>query len=198
VNTEPQALFSVQVRECACRIGREGIGALEELYGLTASRLYRYAMAVTQHHQDAEDVLQAAMVRITIHPKGLIDAIHPWAYLLRVVRNEALRVAQKQKTRRTREQFTLPEILECAETVTQDLQGPESSEIRQFVQAAMNMLPAEQLEIVVLKIWEELTFAEISQILDESPNTVASRYRYAMQKLNQSLESVMSESLRDE
>lgn len=80
----------------------------------------------------------------------------------------------------------------------QDFQGTGVSEIREFVQAAMKTLPAEQAEIVVLKIWEELTFAEISQILDESPNTIASRYRYALQKLNQSLEPMVAEALKNE
>ena len=186
------------MRECACRIKREGISALQELYDLTAPRLYRYALTITRHHQDAEDVLQAAMVRITLHSHRLADAIHPWAYFLRVVRNEALRIAREQKARRSREQLTSPEILEQGEMVTQDLQGAGVSEIREFVQAAMKTLPAEQAEIVVLKIWEELTFAEISQILDESPNTVASRYRYALRKLNQSLEPIVGEALRNE
>ena len=198
MDTEPQALFSVRVRECASRIKFEGIGALSELYALTARRLYRYALAITQHHQDAEDVLQAVMVRVTVHSKGLVEAVHPWAYCLRMVRNEALRFAQQQKSRRVREQLTLPEILDREVAGGQEFQGVDSSEVREFVQAAMNTLPAEQLEIVVLKIWEQLTFAEISQILDQSPNTVASRYRYAMQKLNQSLESIMSETLEDE
>lgn len=155
-------------------------------------------MTVTQHHQDAEDALQAAMVRVTVHFKGLVDAIHPWAYFLRLVRNESLRVAQKQKARRAREQLTLPELLEREEANTKGPRGGDAWEIRESVQAAMKTLPVQQLEIVVLKIWEELTFAEISQILDESPNTVASRYRYAMQKLNQSLEPVVCENLRDE
>ena len=186
------------MRECACRIKREGIGALDELYDLTASRLYRYALTITRHHQDAEDVLQAAMVRITLHPQGLADSIHPWAYFLHVVRNEALRIAKKQKIRRSREQLTGPEILDREETITPNFQGTGFSEIREFVQAAMKTLPPEQTEIVVLKIWEELTFAEISQILDESPNTIASRYRYALQKLNRSLEPIIAEALRNE
>lgn len=198
MNTGPAALFSVRMRECACRIKREGIGALDELYDLTAARLYRYALTIMRHHQDAEDVLQAAMVRITLHPQGLADSIHPWAYFLRIVRNEALRIAKKQKVRRSREQLNLPEILESEEAATPDFQGTGISEIREIVQAAMKTLSPEQAEIVVLKIWEELTFAEISQILDESPNTVASRYRYALQKLNQSLDPIVGEALRNE
>ena len=38
-------------------------------------------------------------------------------------------------------------------------------------------------EVVTLKIWEDFTFREISQILRISPDTCASRYRYGLEKL---------------
>jgi DNA-directed RNA polymerase specialized sigma24 family protein len=44
-------------------------------------------------------------------------------------------------------------------------------------------LPAEQREVIVLKIWHRYTFEEIGELLDCSPNTVAGRYRYGLQKL---------------
>jgi RNA polymerase sigma-70 factor (ECF subfamily) len=37
--------------------------------------------------------------------------------------------------------------------------------------------------VVVLKIWEAMTFAQIADVLEISADTAASRYRYAMQKL---------------
>jgi RNA polymerase sigma-70 factor (ECF subfamily) len=46
-------------------------------------------------------------------------------------------------------------------------------------------LPPEQKEVLTLKVWGELTFDEISRILDLSLNTVASRYRYALGKLKE-------------
>jgi len=42
-------------------------------------------------------------------------------------------------------------------------------------------------EVVVMKIWGGVTFAEISEALAISPNTAASRYRYALEQLAQSL-----------
>ncbi|HEY0256091.1 MAG TPA: sigma-70 family RNA polymerase sigma factor, partial [Candidatus Methylacidiphilales bacterium] len=48
-------------------------------------------------------------------------------------------------------------------------------------------LPAEQKAVVVLKIWEEMTFAEIAEVLEISANTAASRYRYALDKLRDEL-----------
>ena len=52
----------------------------------------------------------------------------------------------------------------------------------------MKPLPDAQREVLALKIDGGLTFAEIGEALDVSANTVASRYRYALDKLRQVLE----------
>jgi hypothetical protein len=59
----------------------------------------------------------------------------------------------------------------------------EQDERKQALLRAVERLPAQQKEVVTLKIWGELTFDEIARTLDESLNTVASRYRYALEKL---------------
>jgi RNA polymerase sigma-70 factor (ECF subfamily) len=51
-------------------------------------------------------------------------------------------------------------------------------------------LPSEQREVVVLKIWGGLTFAQIAEQLELSAHTAASRYRYALSKLRESLKGV--------
>jgi RNA polymerase sigma-70 factor (ECF subfamily) len=54
--------------------------------------------------------------------------------------------------------------------------------------AAVERLPNEQREVVILKIWNELTFAEIGNVLEISQNTAASRYRYALGALKKILQ----------
>lgn len=61
--------------------------------------------------------------------------------------------------------------------------GLERGERRDALLQAIDRLPAEQKEVLTLKIWSELTFDEIARTLDLSLNTVASRYRYALHKL---------------
>ena len=51
----------------------------------------------------------------------------------------------------------------------------------------MLALPAEQREVIALKIDGELSFAQIAQVMGVSINTAASRYRYALEKLRTSL-----------
>jgi RNA polymerase sigma-70 factor (ECF subfamily) len=75
----------------------------------------------------------------------------------------------------------------------------KSSEENPAERAAMRCLaglPVEQRETIVLKIWHQYTFEEIGELLEMSPNTIAGRYRYGLQKIKSQLEGVLYE--RDE
>lgn len=165
--------FPVRVQHCAARLAQQGTVALGELFDLTAARAVRFAKTITRNSHDAEDALQSAFVRIALHPQNLAEAWHPWAYLLQTVRNEALKIAQKRRINQL-----LPLEIEACRGAFSD-----ASDSQQYVRAALDKLPASQSEVVVLKIWEGLTFGEIAAVLGESPNTAASRYRYALAKL---------------
>ena len=70
----------------------------------------------------------------------------------------------------------------------------ESNELQAVVREALEKLPPEQAEVLVLKVWEQMTFEEIADVLEQSPNTVASRYRYAIRKLTIVLEPLAEDS----
>jgi RNA polymerase sigma-70 factor (ECF subfamily) len=168
--------FSQRVRECTDRLASEGVDALGALFDLTSRRLVRFAVAVTANQHDAEDAVQAALVRLATRPQLLGDVACPWAYLLRMVRNEALATARRNQRWTT--------AINLTDLVTRRrVDELEQEETHRAVWAALRTLPPEQAEVVVLKIWEALTFGQIAGILGESPNTAASRYHYAMTKL---------------
>jgi RNA polymerase sigma-70 factor (ECF subfamily) len=50
------------------------------------------------------------------------------------------------------------------------------------LQQALRELPDEQRETVFLKVWSGMTLLEISEVTETPLNTVASRYRYALEK----------------
>jgi RNA polymerase sigma-70 factor (ECF subfamily) len=58
---------------------------------------------------------------------------------------------------------------------------------QQALVAAVDLLPRQQREVLTLKIWNDLTFAEIARVLGISQNTAASRYRYALAALKKNL-----------
>ncbi|WP_231954388.1 RNA polymerase sigma factor [Pirellulimonas nuda] len=143
---------------------------------MTSDRLVRFAVAITRSQHDAEDCVQAVLVRVAGSPGLLAGADSPWAYLLRMVRNEALLICRKKKWR-------LFSTGLCDLVTFCRVDELEREEMHRAVWRALRMLPREQAEVVALKVWEELTFAEIGQVLDISPNTAASRYQYALPKL---------------
>jgi RNA polymerase sigma-70 factor (ECF subfamily) len=157
-----------------------GVPALGALFDLTSQRLVRFAAAMTRHQQDAEDAVQTALVRLATQPTLLSGVTSPWAYLLRMVRNEVLVLARQRQSRPVT--AGLDDL--TTHSAVDELQREES---RRAVWRALRELPPNQAEVVVLKIWEEMTFAQIGDVLEVSPNTAASRYQYAMTKLEERL-----------
>ena len=178
--------FSDRVRTCAERIAESGAAALSGLYDLTATRLVRYSVTITRNQHDAEDAVQAALVRVAGEPKLLCRAESPWPYLLRMVRNESLVIVRRRK--RWSAVLNLSDLL-----LRRSVDQLEQEETHRAVWLALRTLPAEQSEVVVLKIWEQFTFAQVADVLAVSPSTAASRYRYAMQKLSSMLHAHSAE-----
>ena len=93
-----------------------------------------------------------------------------------MVRNEALSIGRRKRRWMSVENLTKLVTFRRVDEL-------ERNETRDAIWTALRSLPPEQTEVVVLKIWEEMTFAEIAQLLDAPLNTVTSRYQYAMKKL---------------
>lgn len=180
--------LSERVRICAERICQSGAPALAGLFDLTAQRLVRFATTVTQNQHDAEDAVQVALVRVAARPEHLATANQPWHYLLRIVRNESLAIIRKRK--RWSRIGDISDLL-TRRYVDQLVQEDN----HRAVWKALRALPREQSEVVVLKIWEGMTFAEIGAVLELSPSTAASRYRYAIEKLEQRLRGANVEAV---
>jgi RNA polymerase sigma-70 factor (ECF subfamily) len=171
-----------------------GVGqwqAWSKVVSLVAPRALRYARFLTEHDADAEDVVQQTLTRLARQPSVLQLAEHPWAYFLRMVRNEAIRFRSRHQRRVPTEYLAIAEFASHRH-VADPL---ETAERQQLIQAALSSLPPDQAEVVVLKFWEGMTFQEIAAVTSESPNTAASRYRYAIAKLANLLRSLEGEAI---
>ncbi|MFZ5497380.1 MAG: RNA polymerase sigma factor [Verrucomicrobiota bacterium] len=147
-------------------------------------RLLLCARQWTRSPADAEDVLQEAFVRYWRHQRHLPG--DPQALLVTSIRRAALDLARREARRAAREERA-DSGPEGSDAIFNQLPG-EGDERRQEIEAALRRLPAEQREVLVLKIWQELTFEQIGRVLDIPPNTAASRYRYALIALRKQLE----------
>lgn len=181
-----QAPLNAEIRGYARDIATaEGDSArslsLAMLYDLTADRMVRFAVTITGRQHDAEDAVSTTLVKIASRPKLLVAARQPWHYLLRMVRNESL-VLIRSRSR-------LSSIGAYADRLMgRNVDLAEQNDEKRRVWQALSSLPGEQSEVVVLKIWEQMTFAEIAEVLQITISTAASRYRYALEKLSRKLD----------
>jgi RNA polymerase sigma-70 factor (ECF subfamily) len=131
---------------------------------------------------DAEDILQQAMLAVWSKRDQFpeIRAGRIFTHIRRVAINRA-RTDSRRKSRKEIYATDQVPLFENSEEVAY----PE-------VEEALRMLPLEQREVIVLKIWGEQTFESIGGSLDISPNTAASRYRYGLDRLRKSLEGELS------
>ena len=136
----------------------------------------------TRSFADAEDVVQEAFVRFWRHQRKLGG--DPEGLLFASVRRAATDLARRNSRRTAREEFADGGLESTEPLFETPLDGDDR---RQAIEAALRRLPAEQREVLVLKIWGERTFEQIASQLAIPPNTAASRYRYALAALREQL-----------
>ena len=148
--------------------------AFEAVYDRFGGRLYRAARAMLGRTEDAEDAVQDVFAALVRSRAKLPYVINLTAYLFTALRHCVGRIAK----RRSRQPLASNMMINA---VARDM--PRQDPRGAALERALHALPAEQREVVALKIDGALTFAEIAQVLSISSNTAASRYRYALEKL---------------
>ena len=155
---------------------------LTAFYDSHARALYRFLMSLTASEPDTRDLLQDLFVKPARHPG---PAPHdPQAYLFRAARNGFIDLV-KRRDRRIKVMICYQNEQEPAPLA--ESEGATMLDPAPAIAHALACLPEEQRAVVHLKIWENLTFARIGEILTIPANTAASRYRYAMDRLRQIL-----------
>ena len=144
-----------------------------------------FARQQSRCEADAQDLVQEAVVeswRRRAH-----DAPPPRGFVFATIRRRAIDLARSSDRRAGREA-----------AASLDLSPPwfeplvEERERTRLIQDAMRELPAIHREVVTLKVWGGLTFAEIAEALDIPANTAASRYRYGLDQLRKSTREVLA------
>jgi RNA polymerase sigma-70 factor (ECF subfamily) len=128
---------------------------------------------------DAEDVVQEAFVRFWRRDLNIRNR----ALLYAAVRSAALDLIRRDSRRARRENEAFAETEHHVQP-----QFEQMDDSKRELAYAVGRLPRDQREVIVMKIWNELTFAEISETLGISQNTAASRYRYALANLKKTLQ----------
>jgi RNA polymerase sigma-70 factor (ECF subfamily) len=158
------------------------------------SRMLLFARQQTRTAEDAEDVFQDALVKLARKvEEGTFDGgQESWKpYLYTAIRRLAIDLGRKNDRRSKREAKSEGDRHGENGGVSDPWFESSSSndETRALLENSLKKLPTKFSEVIVMKIWGEHTFAEIGELLGVSLNTVASRYRYGLERLRKGLEA---------
>lgn len=156
----------------------------KEWIAAEGGKLLLYARGRTADKEDAEDLLQEALIRLWGYQKerGYRPPDLPLAYS--VLRLCGLDYGRKQGRRQKRQR----KVIEFHDYDEHWLdRGTEEDEEADLLRGAVESLSDKLREVVVMKVWGGLTFAQIAEVLKVSQNTAASRYRYALEQLEKKL-----------
>jgi RNA polymerase sigma-70 factor (ECF subfamily) len=148
---------------------------IEILYRQHGAALLLFAAAISGDRGRAQDAVHQVFLK-AIENGSLRPAINKKAFLFACVRNSVLNDTKRQDR-------NMPLDIDSAWFSPPDRDYAGEQNLRR----ALGDLPDDQREIIVLHVWGELTFLEIGDLLGVSSNTAASRYRYALVKLRDSM-----------
>ncbi|MBW3595654.1 MAG: RNA polymerase sigma factor, partial [Planctomycetes bacterium] len=138
---------------------------------------------VLRDSQLVNDVLQAAFVKTIEHGHTTREESRK-AWLFRVAYNEALALRRRQAVGKKAVGRLAEECRFPAAAADEPLIRLETV---QAVRVAIDKLPAEQRQVVMMRIYEEKTFAQIAEQLNIPLGTALGRMRLALAKLRQAM-----------
>ena len=149
-----------------------------------ASRLLAYARARCASAEEAEDLLQEALIKLWNYQEERDFRPPDLPLAFSVMRFLGLD-HNRRKGRRERRDHKIIEFQKGQDHWLDP--AVEDEEEAALLRDQVESLPDKLREVLVLKLWGGLTFAEIGELLSISHNTAASRYRYALEQLQKEL-----------
>jgi RNA polymerase sigma-70 factor (ECF subfamily) len=158
--------------------------AWREWLGESAPRLLCYARARCNDVQEAEDLLQDALIKLWGYQKERECRPPDLPLAFSVMRYLALDSGRRKGRREKRDRKIIQFQGDNDHWLDTTLEDTEEADL---LRNEVGELPEKLREALTLKIWGGLTFAEIGGVLKISHNTAASRYRYALEQLQKKL-----------
>tara|TARA_R110001583_G_scaffold4351_2_gene25173 strand:+ start:8251 stop:8793 length:543 start_codon:yes stop_codon:yes gene_type:complete len=160
--------------------------AFRNLMSLYKKRLYWHIRKIVLSHADADDVLQNTFIKVfkNIHSFKEDSKLYSWMY--RIATNEAITFINKKAAKQH------VDISELQHKMADDLQSDSyysGDEIQQILQKAIVTLPQKQQLVFNMKYFDEIKYADMSEILGTSVGALKASYFHAVKKIELFLKS---------
>lgn len=167
--------------------------AFGELYERYVKKIYNYVYYRTGNQHDAEDLTARVFHRAMAHIETYTERGVPFqAWLYRIAHNL---VANWHRDRGRRKIIPLDEFIASGLRSDAPDKSAEDAEERDVLMTAIRRLPEERQQLLVLKFVEQLSNAEIGEIMDRTEGAIKSLYHRTLTALRDEIEMMRHKPL---
>jgi len=153
--------------------------AFTELYKAHNQRLFNYCAKIVKDHLAAEDITHTVWERVIELRQDLSGISNPLGFFYRTARNLCLDYLKHHRFRAD---------LDAAENIVEE----KPSDNEELVLMALDKLPEETKEILILHYYSGYSFEEIAEILGKKSNAIWTKASRARKQLKEIIESELS------
>lgn len=142
-------------------------------------RLFVHAGYITKDAQEAHDVVQEVFIRAMREPRFFDAEFQQKAWLFRVTSNLCFNLVRDRRRRGAILEASPPREQTQADQVDRVFEGQQRAEVL----AAIDRMSEDHREILLLRYYDDLSYAEIAEVLQVALGTVMSRLSRARRRL---------------
>ncbi len=155
-------------------------GCFAEFYARYSRRVFLYSSRILEQRSAAEDVLQECFVDFLLYVRQEQEITNISSLLMRIARNLCLNLKRENKN------ITIPiEDIELPDYAPEQ----QSEELAGLVAAALDVLPDEYREAIVLQLYNGMSYQEIAELTEVPVTTVRNRIVRAKKRLREILQT---------
>jgi RNA polymerase sigma factor (sigma-70 family) len=170
----------------AFRSGREEY-AFSGLVHKYQKKLYYHIRRMVKNHDDTDDILQNSFIKVWNGLKNFREEANLYTWLYRIATNETLTFLSKNKN------INLVPVEDKPGLSSTHNDGDSAvlstDEIQQKLDFAVNTLPDKQKIVFNMKYYDEMSYDEMSKILDTSVGALKASFHHAVKKIEEYLTS---------
>lgn len=158
--------------------------AFSELLDVYQERLYWHIRKLVTTHENADDVLQNTFIRVykSIHKFEGKSSLHTWMY--RIAYNESMRLLEKNN----KKSFdNIDDISSSHLEVLFEDEYFDGNEIQRKLHKIIDVFKEKQKRVFQMKYFDDLSFRQISEILNISESTLKSTYYSAVRIIEEKI-----------
>lgn len=167
-------------------LAKDDKNAFGELYERYIKKIYNYVYYRTGNQHDAEDLTARVFFRAMAHIESYTERGVPFqAWLYRIAHNL---VANWHRDRGRRKIIPLDEFVASSLRSEAPDKSAEDAEEKELLLAAIRRLPEDRQQLLVLKFVDQLSNAEIGEIMDRTEGAIKSLYHRTLTALRDEME----------